>query len=76
MITVTPRMNGNSGCWVGIDVAKSKLDMAWLDERGKIKNHVFNNDAHLSLQSLAMLKRYAGAVGCELQVKLVRQMAP
>jgi len=38
-------MNGNTGCWVGIDVAKSKLDVAWLDERGKIKNHVFSNDA-------------------------------
>jgi hypothetical protein len=30
-------MNGNTGCWVGIDVAKSKLDVAWLDERGKVK---------------------------------------
>jgi transposase len=38
-------MNGNTGCWVGIDVAKSKLDVAWLDERGKLKNHVFTNDA-------------------------------
>jgi transposase len=37
-------MNGNTGCWVGIDVAKSKLDVAWLDERGKLKNHVFTND--------------------------------
>jgi len=31
--------------WVGIDVAKSKLDVALLDERGKFKNHVFANDA-------------------------------
>jgi hypothetical protein len=38
-------MNGNTGCWVGIDVAKSKLDVALLDARGKVKNHVFSNDA-------------------------------
>jgi transposase len=38
-------MNGKTGRWVGIDVAKSKLDVALLDERGKIKNHVFTNDA-------------------------------
>jgi hypothetical protein len=29
-------MNGNTERWVGIDVAKAKLDVAWLDERGKI----------------------------------------
>jgi transposase len=38
-------MNGNKGRWVGIDVAKSKLDVAVLDERGKVKNHIFANDA-------------------------------
>jgi len=38
-------MNGSTGRWVGVDVAKSKLDVALLDERGKVKNHVFNNDA-------------------------------
>ena len=38
-------MNGNTGRWVGIDMAKSKLDVALLDERSKIKNHVFTNDA-------------------------------
>lgn len=37
-------MNGNNGIWVGIDVAKSKLDVAALDERGKIKSRVFDND--------------------------------
>jgi|EndMetStandDraft_4_1072995.scaffolds.fasta_scaffold223009_1 transposase len=44
-------MNGSTGRWVGIDVAKSKLDVALLDERGKVKNHVFANDAkgHLAL---------------------------
>lgn len=29
----------------GIDVAKSKLDVALLDERGKVKSHVVSNDA-------------------------------
>ena len=38
-------MNGSTGRWVGIDVSKSKLDVALLDERGKVKNHVFANDA-------------------------------
>lgn len=38
-------MNGNAGWWVGIDVAKSKLDVAVLDDRGKIKSHVFDNCA-------------------------------
>lgn len=33
-------MNGGTGRWVGIDVAKSKLDVALLDERGKVKSHV------------------------------------
>lgn len=44
-------MNGITGRWIGIDVAKSKLDVALLDERGKIKNHVFANDAkgHIAL---------------------------
>jgi transposase len=30
--------------WVGIDVAKRKLDVALLDERGKVKSRVFPND--------------------------------
>jgi len=39
-------MNGSTGRWVGIDIAKSKLDVALLDERGKVKgSHVFANDA-------------------------------
>jgi transposase len=44
-------MNGITGRWVGIDVSKSKLDVALLDERGKVKNHVFANDpkGHTSL---------------------------
>ncbi|OYW20544.1 MAG: IS110 family transposase [Burkholderiales bacterium 12-64-5] len=31
--------------WVGIDVSKRKLDVAALDERSKLKTHVFANDA-------------------------------
>jgi transposase len=44
-------MNAGTGRWVGIDVAKSKLDVALLDERGKVKSHVFANDAkgHMAL---------------------------
>lgn len=44
-------MNTSARRWVGIDVAKSKLDVALLDERGKLKNHVFANDpkGHASL---------------------------
>jgi len=38
-------MNGSTGRWVGIDISKGKLDVALLDERGKIRNHVFANDS-------------------------------
>lgn len=38
-------MNGITGWWVGVDVSKSKLDVAVLDERGKVKSHVFDNGA-------------------------------
>jgi transposase len=38
-------MNGSTDRWIGIDVAKSKLDVALLDERDKVKSHVFANDA-------------------------------
>lgn len=31
--------------WLGIDVSKKKLDVALLDERGKSKQRVFDNDA-------------------------------
>jgi transposase len=31
--------------WLGIDVAKLKLDVALLDERGKLKTRQFSNDA-------------------------------
>lgn len=54
-------MNGNTGCWVGIDVAKSKLDVALLDARGKVKNHVFVNDAKGHAALVAWLRERAGA---------------
>lgn len=54
-------MNGNTGRWVGIDVAKSKLDVALLDERGKIKSHVFSNDAKGHAGLVAWLRDRAGA---------------
>ncbi len=38
-------MNEHTGRWVGIDISKSKIDVALVDERGKVKNHVFANDA-------------------------------
>jgi transposase len=53
-------MNGNTGRWVGIDVAKSKLDVALLDERGKIKNHVFTNDPKGHTALMAWLLDRAG----------------
>ena len=37
-------MNDGDERWVGIDVSKSKLDVALLDSRGKVKSHVFPND--------------------------------
>jgi transposase len=54
-------MNGNTERWVGIDVAKAKLDVAWLDERGKIKNHVFTNDAKGHAALIAWLRERTGA---------------
>jgi transposase len=54
-------MNGSTGRWVGIDVAKSKLDVALLDERGKVKNHVFANDAKGHALLIAWLLDRAGA---------------
>jgi transposase len=54
-------MNGNTERWVGIDVAKSKLDVALLDERGKIKNHVFSNDAKGHAALIAWLRDRTGA---------------
>lgn len=53
-------MNGNTGRWVGIDVAKSKLDVALLDERGKFKNRVFANDAKGHAALIVWLRNWAG----------------
>lgn len=52
-------MNGNIERWVGIDVAKSKLDVALLDERGKLRNHVFTNDCKGHAALLAWLNARA-----------------
>jgi transposase len=60
-------MNGNTGSfsqWVGIDVSKSKLDVAVLDERGKLKNHVFTNDA----QGHATLVAWLNAPSASLHI--------
>ena len=50
-------MNGITDCWVGIDVSKSKLDVARLDDKGKIKSHVFNNDAKGFVALLSWLEQ-------------------
>jgi len=54
-------MNGSTGRWVGIDVAKSKLDVALLDERGKVKSHVFANDAKGHAALIAWLHQRGGS---------------
>jgi len=55
-------MNGSTGRWVGIDIAKSKLDVALLDERGKVKSHVFANDAKGHAALIAWLRERASGV--------------
>ena len=52
-------MHGNTGCWVGIDVAKSKLDVALLDERGELKSHVFDNNAKGQVTATRRVARIA-----------------
>ena len=54
-------MNGSTGQWVGVDVAKSKLDAALLDERGKVKSHVFANDAKGHVALMAWLSQRGGS---------------
>lgn len=53
-------MNGSTGRWVGIDVSKGKLDVAVLDERGKIKSHVFVNDARGHSTLVTWLRQRSG----------------
>ncbi len=55
-------MNENTGWWLGVDVAKSKLDVALLDERGKIKSRVFDNSA----KGVGALLAWLGQCGCDL----------
>ena len=52
-------MNGNTGCWIGIDVVKSKLDVALLDARGKLKNHVFDHNAKGQVTATCRVARIA-----------------
>lgn len=54
-------MNGTTGRWVGVDVAKSKLDVALLGERGKVNSHVFNNDAKGHAALMAWLSDRGGS---------------
>ncbi len=54
-------MNGSTDRWVGIDVAKSKLDVALLDERGKLRSHVFANDAKGHAALMAWLNQRGGS---------------
>lgn len=54
-------MNGSTDLWVGIDVAKSKLDVAMLDERGKLRSHVFANDAKGHVALMAWLNQRCGS---------------
>ena len=60
-------MNGNTGWWVGVDVSKSKLDVAVLDDRGKIKSHVFDNSAKGFEALIAWLRQR----GCDLALTWV-----
>ena len=45
---------------MGIDVSKAKLDVAWIDGKGKIKSLVFNNDA----KGFAALLNWLAQRGC------------
>ena len=56
-------MNGSTGRWVGIDVAKGKLDVALLDENDKVKSHVFANDAKGHAALIAWLNQRGCAPG-------------
>jgi transposase len=48
-------MDSSTRHWLGVDVSKLKLDVALLDERGKVKSRVFPNDATGVKQLLAWL---------------------
>jgi transposase len=61
-------MNGNTGHWVGIDVAKSKLDVGLLDTRGKVKSHVFANDAKGHSALTAWLVERSGSPAANVHV--------
>lgn len=54
-------MNVNTGWWVGVDMAKSKFDVAVLGDRGKIKSHVFDN----SVKGFEALIAWLRQRGCD-----------
>ena len=60
-------MSSMTTCWLGIDVAKLKLDVALLNAKGKLKSKVFSNDP-AGLRSLAawLVERGAGAGECHV----------
>lgn len=60
-------MNATIQYWLGIDVAKLKLDVALLNAKGKLKSKVFANDP-AGLRSLAswLVERGAGPGECHV----------
>ena len=54
-------MNEQTGRWVGIDISKKKMDVALVDERGKVRSHVFGNDA----KGHAALAHWLAQRGCK-----------
>ena len=55
-------MNGMIEClWVGIDVSKCRLDVARLDDKGKVKLHRLNNDSI----GFAALQNWLAQRGCK-----------
>ena len=56
-------MNGITEQWVGIDVSKRKLDVAAFDAIGKIRHHVFANDAKGHRALIEWLEKRIGVLG-------------
>jgi transposase len=62
-------------CWLGIDVAKLKLDVALLSftdkhAKGKLKSKVFANDpAGLRLLAAWLIERGAGPADCHVCIE-------
>lgn len=54
-------MNGDTGYWVGIDVAKTKLDAAFVDRRGKLRSRTFANNPRGHAELTAWLRDRLGS---------------